>query len=141
MNLPAAADPVPLVAAEEGRVIRVAGTRVTLDTVVTAFKRGATPEEIAQDYSSVPLPDIYAVITYYLRHREEIEEYLERRALDHEELRQEIESRPGYQELRERLLARMARARAGRHCGCAGHHRVQLYARDTGVGSHSRPRH
>jgi len=112
MNLPAQADPVPLVAAEGGRVIRVAGTRVTLDTVIGAFKRGATPEEIAQDYSAVSLPDVYAVITYYLRHREEVEEYLEKRAREHEELRQEIESRPEYQELRERLLARM-RQRAG----------------------------
>lgn len=106
MNMPAQADPVPLVTAEGGRVIRVAGTRVTLDTVIGAFKRGATPEEIAQDYSAVPLPDVYAVITYYLRHREEIEEYLEERAREHEELRQEIESRPEYQELRERLLGR-----------------------------------
>lgn len=107
MNLPAQADPVPLVAAEGGRVIRVVGTRVTLDTVIAAFKRGATPEEIAQDYSSVPLPDVYAVITYYLRHREEIEDYLERRAREHEELRKEIESRSEYQDLRERLLARV----------------------------------
>lgn len=61
----------------------------------------------------MPLPDVYAVITYYLRHREEIEEYLEERAREHKELRQEIESRPDYQELRERLLARMQQARTG----------------------------
>ena len=57
MNLPAVSDPVPLVLAEDGRVIRIAGTRVTLDTVIGAFKRGATPEEIAQDYSAVSLAD------------------------------------------------------------------------------------
>lgn len=113
MNLPAASDPVPLVLAEDGRVIRVAGTRVTLDTLIGAFKRGATPEEIAQDYSAVSLADVYAVITYYLRHRSEVEEYLERRARAHAELRREIEGRPEYQELRERLLSRTQRARAG----------------------------
>ena len=73
MNLPAVSDPVPLVAAEDGRVIRVGGTRVTLDTVIGAFKRGATPEEIAQDCSAVSLADVYAVIAYYLRHRSEVE--------------------------------------------------------------------
>ncbi len=112
MNLPAVSDPVPLTLAEDSGVIRVAGTRVTLDTVIGAFKSGATPEEIAQDYSSVPLADVYAVITYYLRHRSEVEEYLDRRAREHRELRCEIESRPGYQEFRERLLARMQKARA-----------------------------
>ena len=112
MNLPAVSDPVPLAVAEDGRVIRVAGTRVTLDTVVGAFKRGATPEEITQDYPAVPLADVYAVITYYLRHRSEVEEYLERRAREHQELRREIESRPEHQELRERLLARTQQARA-----------------------------
>jgi uncharacterized protein (DUF433 family) len=113
MNLPAASDPLPLVVAEDGRVIRVAGTRVTLDTVIEAFKRGATPEEIAQDYSAVSLADVYAVITYYLRHRSEVEQYLQRRAREHAELRREIEGRPEYQEFRERLLARIQRGRAG----------------------------
>lgn len=91
MNLPAVSDPIPLVATEDGRVIRVTGTRVTLDTLIGAFKRGATPEEIAQDYSAVSLADVYAVITYYLRHRSEVEEYLARRAWEHAELQRTYE--------------------------------------------------
>ncbi|HTT63751.1 MAG TPA: DUF433 domain-containing protein, partial [Bryobacteraceae bacterium] len=43
-------------------------SRVTLDLVVRAFNRGATPEEIAQDFPSLQLPDIYQVIGYYLKH-------------------------------------------------------------------------
>jgi uncharacterized protein (DUF433 family) len=113
MNRPAMLDPVPLVFPDDGSAIRVAGMRLTLDAIVEAFKRGATAEEIAQDYSPVSLPDVYAVIAYYLRHRSEVEEYLARRAQVHAELRREIESRPGYQELRERLLVRVERARAG----------------------------
>jgi len=113
MHLPALSDPLPLVESEDDRVIRVAGTRVTLDTLIGAFKRGATPEEIAQDFSAVSLADVYAVITYYLRHRSEVDEYLERRASEHAELRREIEGRPEYQEFRERLLARVRSARAG----------------------------
>jgi hypothetical protein len=50
---------VPVYTDADG-VIRVAGTRATLDTIVGAFDAGATPEEIAQQYSSVPLKDIYA---------------------------------------------------------------------------------
>jgi uncharacterized protein (DUF433 family) len=113
MHLPAALDPVPLVFLDDGSAIRIEGTRLTLDTVVGAFKRGATAEEIVQDYPPVSLPDVYAVIAYYLRHRSEVEEYLSKRALVHADLRRQIEGRPEYRELRERLLARMDQARAG----------------------------
>ena len=37
----------------------VAGTRVTLDSIVMAFDLGATPEEIVQRYPSVDLPSAY----------------------------------------------------------------------------------
>ena len=40
-------------------VVRVAGTRVTLETIVDAFETGATAEEIAQQYPTVPLVDVY----------------------------------------------------------------------------------
>jgi len=115
MHRPAALDPVPLVFPDDGSAsaIRIEGTRLTLDTVVGAFKRGATAEEIVQDYPPVSLPDVYAVIAYYLRHRSEVEEYLSKRALLHADLRRQIEDRPEYRELRERLLARMDQARVG----------------------------
>jgi uncharacterized protein (DUF433 family) len=113
MNRPAVLDPVPLVFPDDGSAIRVAGTRLTLDTIVAAFQRGATAEEIAQDYPPASLPDVYAVIAYYLRHRSEVEEYLAKRVRAHTELRRQIQGRPEYQELRERLLARIDRARAG----------------------------
>jgi uncharacterized protein (DUF433 family) len=104
---------VPLVFADDGSAIRIAGTRLTLDAVVRAFQRGATAEEIVQDYPSISLPDVYAVIAYYLRHRSEVEDYLAKREVAHVDLRRQIEGRPEYQELRERLLARIARAKAG----------------------------
>jgi uncharacterized protein (DUF433 family) len=62
-------------------VYRIAGTRVTLDLVIQAFNRGATPEEIAQDYPAVALADVYQVIGYYLKHGSEFEEYLADRTL------------------------------------------------------------
>jgi uncharacterized protein (DUF433 family) len=87
-------------------VVRVAGTRVTLDTIVGAFDAGATAEEIVQQYSSVPLADVYSVITYYLRHKTEVCAYLQRREEHAETVRAEVERRFPSSGLRERLLAR-----------------------------------
>jgi uncharacterized protein (DUF433 family) len=57
-------------------VCRVAHTRVTLLTLIDAFLEGATPEEICQEYPSVDLADVYAVIAFYLARRDEIDAYL-----------------------------------------------------------------
>jgi uncharacterized protein (DUF433 family) len=89
-------------------VIRISKTRVTLDTLVAAFNEGATPEEIAQQYLSVPLADIYSVIGYYLRRRSEVEAYLKRRRQQAEQVRKENESRFSPIGVRERLMARRA---------------------------------
>jgi len=77
MALVIEAEPIPLEMAPDGTV-RVGGARVTLDTIVAAFKQGATAEEIAQQSQSVSLADAYAVITYYLRRRADVEDRLRR---------------------------------------------------------------
>lgn len=87
-------------------VVRVARTRVTLDTIVGAFEAGATAEEIAQQYPSVPLADVYSVITYYLRHKPEVDAYLSDRKAQAERVREEVERRFPSAGIRERLLAR-----------------------------------
>jgi len=84
----------------------VAGTRVSLDIVVAAFHAGATAEEIARDYPSLRLADIYAVITYYLRHEVEVEAYLQGRKALADAVRRENEARWPNHDLRRRLLAR-----------------------------------
>jgi uncharacterized protein (DUF433 family) len=99
-------EPIPLTTDAHG-VIRVAGTRVTLETVVDVFETGATPEEIAQDFPVLGLDDVYAVITYYLRHRKDVETYLRGRRALAEKIRWDIESRSPQAGLRERLLARL----------------------------------
>src|SRR5229473_2072316 len=63
-------------------VMRVRGTRVTLDSLVAAFSEGATAEEIAQQYPSVSLADVYQIIGYYLRHETELEEYFSGRRME-----------------------------------------------------------
>lgn len=96
---------VPL-STDEAGVLRVAGTRVSLDSVIYAFDEGATPEEIAQDFPTLDLAVIYSVIGYYLQNRAEVERYLEQRKVLREELKEEIESRFNSRGLRERLLSR-----------------------------------
>ncbi len=86
--------------------LRVGNSRVLLELVIRAFQDGATPETIVQRYSTLALPDVYAVIAYYLRHQSEVEEYLARREQKAEEVQQKIESHQGdLSEIRARLLA------------------------------------
>jgi len=87
--------------------LRVGRSRVLLELVMRAFQDGATPEAIAQRYPTVTLADIYAVIAYSLRHREDIEAYLAEREQRAQEVRQRIERHQGdLADLRARLLAR-----------------------------------
>jgi hypothetical protein len=76
--------------------------------VVTAFDLGGTPEEIAQDFPVLRLDDVYAVLTYYLRHREEVQAYLSHRERLAGEVRETVAdaSQAG---LRNRLRARLGR--------------------------------
>lgn len=98
---------IPLVKNEDG-VIQVGATRVTLDTIINAFNQGATAEEIAQRYNSLDLADVYFAIGYYLRHKEEIEEYLQQRREIAAEVRQLNQQRNSQSGLRERLVSRRA---------------------------------
>jgi uncharacterized protein (DUF433 family) len=79
---------IPLHVDADG-VIRVSGTRVTLDTLVAAFAEGATAEEIAQQYPTLHLADVYSVIGYYLRHPAKVQSYLRQRQQRSEVVRQQ----------------------------------------------------
>lgn len=54
----------------------VAGTGVSLDSVVYAFHRGAAPESIQRSFPSLTLEQIYGAITFYLSQQEEVDRYL-----------------------------------------------------------------
>jgi uncharacterized protein (DUF433 family) len=107
MILIVAAEPVPLETNPDG-VVRVGKTRVTLDTVVAAFKQGSTAEEIVYRYPSLKLADVYATIGFYLNHQQEVEAYLQQRQQEAQEIRKMNEARFDPQGLRDRLLARQA---------------------------------
>jgi uncharacterized protein (DUF433 family) len=104
-------EPIPLEADADG-VVRVGGTRVTLDTVVAAFKDGATAEEIVYQYPSLNLADVYSVVGYYLQRRSDVEAYLRQRQQEMGKVREQNEARFDPCGIRDRLLARRAEQKA-----------------------------
>jgi uncharacterized protein (DUF433 family) len=105
MTLTVSAEPVPIKADKNG-VLKIGKTRVTLDTVVTVFLNGATPEEIVQQYPVLELADVYHVISYFLRHQDEVMNYLEKEHALAEETHQKMLMLFNPTGIRERLLAR-----------------------------------
>jgi len=96
-------------------VFRVGHSRVLLELVIRAFQRGQTPEGIVQSYDTLSLPDVYAVVGFYLAKPQLIDEYLRQRDETAAETRRKIEaSQPPRENLREQLLAR-ARAKGLLH--------------------------
>lgn len=82
---------IPLKMDEHG-AIKVSGTRVTLDVLIACHHQGDTPEAIHEGFPTVPLQDIYAVISYYLAHKDELDKYLKQRDEEAERIRQEVEA-------------------------------------------------
>ncbi|MBI1747299.1 MAG: DUF433 domain-containing protein [Acidobacteria bacterium] len=69
----------------------VAGTRVSLDSIVFAFLDGLSSETIvAECFPILTLEQVYGAITYYLAHRAEIDAYLKQAAAEFEAWRQAI---------------------------------------------------
>ncbi|RPH63043.1 MAG: DUF433 domain-containing protein [Chloroflexi bacterium] len=100
--------PLPLISDTDG-VIRVTGTRISLDLVVESFQDGATPEEIAVQYPSLSLPVVYSVIGYFLQNQAAVNKYLRKRRKLADDIRRANESRATPVGVRERLLARQKR--------------------------------
>lgn len=89
--------------------VRVGGTRVTLDSVIANYRRGASAEDIARQFDVLRVDDVYAVLAYYLRHRPEVDAYLRDRKAAAAHLRAQLEHRSPPDQLRERLRARKGR--------------------------------
>ena len=98
---------IPL-AEDASGTIHVENTRVTLDSVVLAYREGASAEEIAERFPAITLSAVYAAIAFYLQNRTGIDAYLKGRETESERIRMQVESRPEAKEFRERRLARMA---------------------------------
>jgi uncharacterized protein (DUF433 family) len=101
-----AENPDPALRSDTAGVVRIGGTRVSLRSIVVAFERGATAEEIAIQYPALDLADVYAAITFHLRHRDQVLEKLAQEDGESEVLFRAIEAQSSTARLRERLRAR-----------------------------------
>jgi uncharacterized protein (DUF433 family) len=97
----------PLIQEANGTV-RITGSRVTLDTVIGAFQKGATAEQIQDSFPSLSLAQIYGAIAYYLDHEDDVETYLRERRAEREAIKHEIESQQDTAGFRARIRARRA---------------------------------
>ena len=95
----------PLVFWEDG-TIRVANSRVTLDTIVRQFKLGATAEQIQEDFSSLNLREIYAVLAFYLEQTDYVEDYLRKQKKEAKETIEFIEKNLPTENLRASIRVR-----------------------------------
>jgi uncharacterized protein (DUF433 family) len=80
----------------------IAGTRISLDSIVHAFHRGESPETICQNFELLRLEEVYGAIAYYLANQAEIDAYLIRQDEKWAERRRKSEPLPA--DLRERLI-------------------------------------
>ena len=55
----------------------VAGTRISLDSVMYSFERGNAPEAIQERFPLLKPAQIYGAIAFYLDHQAEVRQYLE----------------------------------------------------------------
>lgn len=87
----------------------IAGTRVSLDSIVIAFRRGASPESIQRSFPTLTLEQVYGAITFYLAHESEVDGYLERSDEEFERLREETRERdPKFHEKLTKARSRMS---------------------------------
>src|SRR5947208_6831027 len=70
-----------------GSAYRIAGTRISLDSIIYDFLRGLSPESIVDNFDGLTLEQVYGAITYYLAHRAEVDAYLQKNRAKFESLR------------------------------------------------------
>ncbi len=69
--------PSPAIFIDEHGVMRVAGTRLAIDSMLAAFLEGRSPESIQRSFRSASLEQVYGVIAYYLGNRPAVDAYLQ----------------------------------------------------------------
>jgi uncharacterized protein (DUF433 family) len=64
----------------------IAGTRISLDSVVLSYLNGESPENIAQNFPLLSLEQIYGAIAFYLSNRDIVDTYLEKSEAEFQQL-------------------------------------------------------
>ena len=87
---------------ERGGNYYVAGTSISLDSIVHAFRRGESPETTCQNFELLRLEEVYGAVAYYLANQAEMDAYLIRQDEKWAEGKRQSEPLPA--DLRERLM-------------------------------------
>ena len=74
-----------------GGHLRINGTRMTVNQLVVWYKRGYTPEEIADQYPHLTLAQVYTALAYYHANSEGIEAELAAEKVEADRLEQEYQ--------------------------------------------------
>jgi uncharacterized protein (DUF433 family) len=88
--------------------LRVTGTRVPIDRIITCYREGAEVAEISRRFPTVSSDAAAAVIDFYLQHRSAVDEYIAAREEEAENYLREIGVAEQSRALYERLAARAA---------------------------------
>lgn len=86
---------------------RIAGTRISLDSVVIYWLKGESPESLTESFPSLTLEQVFGALAFYLANCEEIDEYLRQSGADFDKMSQQwkenlIATNPGFYQ---RLMA------------------------------------
>jgi len=78
------------------------------------FRMGRLPKLLSKHTTPLDLADVYAVIAYYMKHRQQIEDYLAEREKTAKAIQEKIEARqPDFSPIRNRLLAYRNKSKDG----------------------------
>jgi uncharacterized protein (DUF433 family) len=94
---------------DSGGVIRIGGTRVTVESVLHAYLEGESAEGILERFPTLDLADVHAVVAWFLRNRRKVEAHLRECGREAEAARAEADRRSQRAVGRKRLLGRRRR--------------------------------
>ena len=89
---------------EQDGALRIKGTRVGIEPIMSNFNEGLTPEQIVRGFPTVTLAQVYGAIAYYLENKQLIDE-------DMAESQRELEKIPPLSQTNPELFARLEAAR------------------------------
>lgn len=93
--------------------IRIAGSRIGIEHVLDHYVyKARTPEEIADQFPTLTLEQVYATILYYLHNRSQVDAYLADWLVWSEEQRAAQETNPVWRDLADRMRQERARRQA-----------------------------
>ena len=91
---------------DEGGVLKVGDSRVSLDSVVYVFNEGMDAREIQHEYDSLALAQVHAALAYYLHNKKKVDAYLAKREIERERIKREVQAEFPARVTREMLLKR-----------------------------------